>query len=305
MKKQFKEGESKMFCKNCGTKMGNEKICPNCGYNEKKDISINSNFNESKLFINAEEAKKLELTKVAVNALVVILGLVLLFLPIFQSPLNDLQDFLNMDLEDFESMLKNDGLIRFSYYEEAKLVFNQVFDKNSSVNLYELFLSPLFGLWLLIVCFIYWIISGSVAIIKSLLALQDIDRLRISYFMRFEKYQKDPILQLRGNFDIVIFFIATVFDGFLAYGTKSIHRKMIARGVFNFSNFSPFFILAVLIVIAFFGLKFWYNNYDEELKKNIAKRRKQRKEQNKKENEEAHKRNLERKKEQQGINSAK
>ena len=279
--------------------MGKEKVCPNCGYNERKDISVNSNISDDKIFITIEEARKLELIKLGLSVLIVVLGLLLLFLPIFEISIDSFEDILNMNAEDFEALMQNEGELKFSYYNEAKLVFEQIFEKDSSVNLHDVLFSSLVVFLALIILFVVWIIVGCIGIIKSIIALLDIKKTRIAYFMRAEKYPKESMLDLRSHIDVVLFVIFVSVDSYMAFGSDIVYRKLVPMGLFDFSNFSLLFIPIIIIAVAFFVFKFWAEKFDVIVRKNISQRRKAKKEENKKENEEAHQRNVKQKEIQQ------
>ena len=268
--------------------------CPNCGYDERKD-SVNQKLSDDKILITKDETKRLELVQLAFYAIILLLGIVLFFFPIFTIKYSLDEDFTNikLDSEDWQQLMKGEK-ITFSYFDETVRLFQNITAENSDINIHDLF-SSLLGLILSISVIIFIIFFGFYKAVRSLISIKTIDNRRVQCFLKFEKYPKEPIIESPTRFSIVLPFVLAICDGFFAFGAETTERKMIKQKFFDFSNFTGWFIVAVILFIGFFALAIYANNYDKKLRKEIIARRKERKENNKKKNEESRQKKLENK----------
>lgn len=290
-----------MFCKNCGAKISKlDNKCPNCGYDEKKDAT-NEKLNDDQILITKDETKKLGYIQLSFYVIILLLGVVLFFLPVFRFNLKSLEDFNNLDIQDMEQMFGKKS-VSFSYYDETVRLFKNITAENSQINIHQIF-SSLYGLILGLLIIIFSIIYGVYGLIKSLRCINMTDKYRIQYFLRFNKYPKDPILETPSYFFVVAPFLFSFFDGFFAFCSDISSRNMMRQNFFDFSNFATLYVAVPVLLLGFFALKVYASKHEQNLKKEIIKRRKEKKDSNKKKNEEAHQRKKDNKKEDAENNS--
>ena len=282
-----------MFCKNCGAKIGQSKVCPNCGFDERKS-SASKRGKDADIYITDAETKRLAFSQLAFRAVVLVMSLMLLFAPVFVCIPETVDDIL---LEDVDDYLENDGKKYFSYFSEIKLVLEQITARESTVNISDIFTSQIWALFFVAICLVCIIVSCIIGLVKSIQAAIDIDGTKSQYYQRHQKFPKDPIIRdgLEIGTAFVVLIIA-IFDGLIAFGKNGeIYRRMIARDDFTLKNFAFSFVVVLALAAAAIAIKVFVSRTDKELKKNIVKRRKEVKAENKKQNEINQKKNLERK----------
>ena len=229
-----------MFCKNCGKQIPKgEKKCPNCGYNEANNQSSVQKLNSNQILISAQESKKLELVNLGLHIIALLLGLILLFFPLFEMQVQSEDDLAHIELDELGELLENDGIVKFSYFNETVRIIKQITAKNSTVPFRDVFFSTFLGYILLMAELIVLICFGIRGITKSVNAIMDIEKTRTAHFLRIGKYPKDAILETRSFSDLVFVVLIAVMDVLFVFGNGVVSRKMIPRKGFDLSGVSP------------------------------------------------------------------
>ena len=186
-----------------------------------------------------------------------------MFAPIFKFSIKSFEDILYMDGEAFSEILENNGEVTFSYYDEATLIFEQITNKNSSLNFSDIFFSPVLAVLLVVAVMLVWIGWGIYGIGKSVYNIYQIDSTKIRYFTRIEKYPKESILNLRSYIDVIVVVFFVLSDGYLAMGSDVVYRRLSSCEKFDFSNFSSAILIVIFLAVAVFTLKYFANKADK------------------------------------------
>ena len=282
-----------MFCRACGSDIGNAKKCPNCGYNANKDASLNPQVKEDKILVTVDEVKKFELLKIGLYALVLILGLSLLFLPICKASEPESLE----ELVILVAKVEEKGNANFSYYDETVMIFEQLFNEYSTISLHTLFNSNMWFFGILIVFFITFVVQGLCGIIKSVKAINNAEKTRIAYSLHVDAFPKGKVIEVPLLLNVWIAMIGVVWDRWNPFGKKILCRSFGSPSFFDFSNCLPGFWMIILLFVGILALKIYINGVDTVAQKTVSIRRKQRRERNKEENQKAHQKYLERQKE--------
>lgn len=284
-----------MFCRNCGTKIEEDGICPNCGYSDRVGGNVNNKIKEEDLFITFEETKKIAFSRLVASIILLIIGIYFIFVPMFVYEPTSIED---ITWNDLGALLENDGKLNFSYFDEIKLIVTQITSEGSSLNFSDVVKSPLI-LFIFIIIFIIEIVCiGVKSLIESADDMMDINRLRIKYNQRIINKPKENIVKkIYGGWDVITVLVAVILDGFIGIGGTVVYRHMLERGFLNFANFNFLFVILILLIATFLAVKIHYSTLGDIIKENVSKRIKKKKAQtkakNKQINEENKRRHLE------------
>ena len=275
---------------------------------------------EDQILIKTEEVKSLELAKIRFFAVIAIIGLFLLFVPLYkpsfgvksfedavepyvsfffgtssQASKKNYDVYLSAeDAEKVEYLFEIKAKETYSYWDEAVYAFGQMFLKQSPINLYDIFTSALGFFWLIIVLLISCIIQGVFEITKSVRNLIYVEKTRMKYAMHIEKDRKQDLIKAHQVYHVLIAAGCILVDRWIPFGGKILERRLGVEHFFSFSNCLLTFWIAIALVIVLFALKFDKEVLDLRIKDEISKRWKQRK--NKQDNERARQKKQERQK---------
>lgn len=285
---------------------------------ETEEPVLNHPLQEDEILIKTEEVKSFELAKIKFYAVLAIIGLFLLFIPIFRStPLlerassfeetvEEIMDpfvsfffgkstqespknynaFLSAeDAKKVEYLIEIQAKEKYSYWDEIVYVSGQLFLKQSPVNLYDIFTSALGLFWLVIVLLVVLIIQGVRGIIKSIRNINCIEKTRMEYAMRIEKNRKQDLIKLHKVYHVWLLAACVLIDRWIPFGGKLSVRRLGVERFFNFSNCLLTFWIALALFVVLFVVKFNTEVLDLRVKDEVSKRWKQRK--NKQDNERA------------------
>lgn len=300
-----------MFCRNCGTDMGNNAFCPNCGAQAFQEPQINnmgdyfssSNSNQTvnkekvnALLLTGEETKKIEYYKIAVASLMLLFIVVAIFCPIFKS---SIATMFAEDIELESHKHYGDGVTvitiphnginadfysgksTFSYFDEIRMIYKQIVHERSNVNISDIF-GPLGLVVAVVVGSLIFICDAVVLLIESIMNINDIEKARKKYNDRIHKYRHDNIIDFTdaSNGLMCLMAIVLLLDGFMAGGSKIVFRRMRDVGFGDFSNFTWLALVVPVIIFAIFVVKHLAKKYDKELRKVVSQRKKEIKEEN-------------------------
>ena len=284
---------------------------------ESEEPVLNHPLQEDEILIKTEEVKSFELAKIKFYAVFVIIGLFLLFVPVFKPFMMENPPSFEKTVEEFvdplasfflgkstqESTKNYDSFLSdedakkaeylfeiqeketYSYWDEIVYVSGQLFLKQSPVNLYDIFTSALGFFWLVIVLCVVLIVQGIRGIVKSVRNINCIEKTRMEYAMRIEKNRKQDLIKLHKVYHVWLLAACVLIDRWIPFGGKLSVRRLGVDRFFNFSNCLLTFWIALVLFIVLFVVKFNTEVLDLRVKDEVSKRWKQRK--NKQDNERA------------------
>lgn len=235
------------------------------------------------------------------SIIVVLLGLCILFLPIFKSPLlykNDPKDadleYLSLLLED---ALKGKSKKSFSEANEMGLIFKQMGKDGVDMRFGDLFKTSIGAYWVMILLTLATIASGTYGIVKSSMALANIEETRLKRHKNHEKFPEHPIVNPYGFFEFALVIVFVLIDGFTSMGSDLVVRRLPRGDLFalNVSRFAWPFLIVLLLAIAYVVVNIKTRMLDSVIKAQIPIRRKARKAENRRQNEASQRKNLEKK----------
>lgn len=262
-----------MYCKNCGGKIEpGQKFCANCS----AAVTVSSDECPTIVTKYKPQIIKISVLALCMQILSLLLVVTLLFLPIYTSTpeLDDIQD-----LDELGEVLKNDGKLNFSLWDEITLIFDALFPDEGEKAENGGFPSgmAILGLiFFLIELFVFVLLLFEIGseICKQIKNLCNAD---VSALLRYDEIKKTETIQKVSSaqrmtaLDIIMFVIIDVVISLVGRQIDGFTDVNFYRHMMDISGVSGYVAVVIILSVILFIIRSITKKSEEDMYLSIIK----------------------------------